>query len=182
MTRLRLFVHLAGVALALSSLPGSAWAHPGHDSISGGGAGALVGVEAPDLRETPRANQGTTGSLNARRQRASAATTLVAAALGLLAAIPHRRRALALALIGLLATVSLEGALHAALHLHQVRHADSLAIGASPAQQAAADLDTDGPATVPDILLVEVAERYDPPMTVVVLASNRGRAPPISPA
>jgi len=65
--------------------------------------------------------------------------------------------------------------------LHHVRHADSLAIGASTAQPAAS-LATEEPGAVPEIVLAEVAERYDSPASDIVFASNRGRAPPISPA
>jgi hypothetical protein len=96
--------------------------------------------------------------------------------------MPHRRRALALAVVLPLSIVSLEGVLHAALHLHHVRHADSLAIGASPAQPAAADPDTEKPSATPVILLGEVAERYDDPIADPVVSSSRGRAPPPSPA
>jgi len=82
----------------------------------------------------------------------------------------------------LLAMASLEGMLHAALHLQKIRHANSLAIGASPAQQAAAAPDTEGPTATPVVRLLEVAELYDAPVPDVVVASNRGRPPPTSPA
>jgi hypothetical protein len=104
------------------------------------------------------------------------------AALALLASVPQRRRTLALALVLLLSMVSLEGVLHAALHLHHVRHADGLAIGASPAQQAAAGLEADHPSATPVMLLSEVVERDVTPASDVVVASSRGRAPPVSPA
>ena len=78
-------------------------------------------------------------------------------------------------------TVFLEGMFHAALHLQKIRHAQSLAIGASPAQQAATGPDTDGPSATPFIRLIEVAQHYDAPGPDVAVASNRGRAPPTSP-
>jgi hypothetical protein len=106
---------------------------------------------------------------------------VLAAALSLFAGSPHRRRALSLALVLLVATVSLEGMIHAALHLQKIRHAQSLAIGASPAQQAATGPDTDGPSATPFIRLIEVAQHYDAPGPDVAVASNRGRAPPTSP-
>ena len=81
----------------------------------------------------------------------------------------------------LVATVFLEGMLHAALHLQKIRHAQSLAIGASPAQQAATGPDTDGSSATPFIRLIEVAQHYDAPGPDVAIASNRGRSPPTSP-
>jgi len=176
----RRFMLLLGVGLAVVYLTAPAWAHPGHDSP--GAASASDGLHASGQSATAPESRGVADSWEALRRQAPSSAALVLGALAFLATMPHRRRALALALIGLLGTVSLEGVFHAALHLHHVRHADNLAISASPAQQSAADLDTEGPAAIPDTLLVEVAERYDPPPTAVVLASNRGRAPPISPA
>jgi hypothetical protein len=162
MIRPRLLVLLVGVALAVSSLAASAWAHPGHDT-----------TDAP---------LAATDSWDALGRHAPTAIGLLAAALSLLASSLHRRRALALAVALLVATVSLEGVLHAALHLQKVRHAQSLSIGASPAQQSATGPDTRGPSATPVIRLMEVAKHYDAPVPEVVLASNRGRAPPTSPA
>lgn len=170
-----------GVALALSSLSGPAWAHPGHDSIGGAGAGTSAGVESPDQGETGRPIKSATGSWNGLRQQIPSATVPVALAVFFLALMPHRRGALALSLVLLFGVVSFEGVFHAVLHLHHVRHADSLAIGASTAQPAAS-LATEEPGAVPEIVLAEVAERYDSPASDIVFASNRGRAPPISPA
>ena len=104
------------------------------------------------------------------------------AALALLASVPQRRRALAVALVLLLSMVSLEGMLHAALHLHHVRHADGLAIGASPAQQTAAGPDPDHPSATPVMLLSEVVERYVAPVPDVVVAEAAVAHPPVSPA
>ena len=176
----RALLLLASIGLALSSLSTAAWAHPGHDGIGGPLPSHTTG--APDRPEGETASHGAAGSWAQFGHKAPSAAALVAAAVALLTTILHRRRALAVALVLVLAAVSFEGTFHAVLHLHHVRHADSLAIGASPAQQTAADLDMERPGAVPDTLLVEVAERYDPPATDVVVASNRGRAPPISPA
>ena len=162
MIRPRLLVLLVGAALALASLAAPAWAHPGHES-----------TDAP---------LAATDSWDALGRHAPTAVGLLAAALSLLASSPHRRRALAFGLALLIATVSLEGMLHAALHLQKVRHAQTLAIGASPAQQAATGPDTDGPSATPVIRLIEITERYDAPAPDVVVASYRGRAPPTSPA
>jgi hypothetical protein len=147
----------AGVALALTVLAAPAWAHPGHDSTGGPVAGDALGQHTPP------------------------AAALIAGALTFLAAIPRRRRALAWSLALLLATVSLEGMLHAALHLHKVGHSQSLAIGASAAQQAATRPDTEGPSATPVIRLIDVAELYDAPVPDIAVASNRGRAPPLLP-
>jgi hypothetical protein len=163
---------MLGVGLAVLCLTAPAWAHPGHDSTAG--AGALNGFHALD--------QGVADTWEALRRHAPASTALVVAALALLATMPHRRGALALALVLLLSMASLEGVLHATLHLHHVHHADSLAIGASPAQQAAGDPDTEGPSATPVILLSEVVERYDAPVPDIVVPCSRGRAPPTSPA
>jgi hypothetical protein len=168
---------LLGVALAVLCLTAPAWAHPGHDSP--GAASAPNGLHAGD-RSAPE--WGGAHSWETLPRHAPPSAGLVVAALYLLATMPHRRRALALAVALLLSIVSLEGVLHAALHLHHVRHADSLAIGASPAQPAAADPDTEKPSATPVILLGEVAGRYDDPIPDLVVSSGRGRAPPPSPA
>ena len=153
------FVRLvAGVALVLTVLAAPAWAHPGHDSTGGPVAGDAPGQHTPP------------------------AVALIAGALAFLVAIPQRRRALALGLALLLAAVSLEGMLHAALHLHKVKHSQSLAIGASTAQQAATRPDTESPSATPVIRLIEIAELYDAPVPDIAVASNRGRAPPLLPA
>jgi hypothetical protein len=148
----------AGVALALSVLAAPAWGHPGHDSTGAPVSGNTLGQHTPP------------------------AMALIAGALAFLAAIPRRRRALALGLSLLLATVSLEGMLHAALHLHNVAHSQSLPMGASPTQQAATRPDAEDPSTTPVIRLIDVTEPYDAPAPDVALASSRGRAPPLSPA
>jgi hypothetical protein len=156
MIRRRLAGLAAGVALALSVLAAPAWAHHGHDSTGGPATGNALGQHTPP------------------------AVALIAGALAFLAAIPQRRRALAWSLALLLATVSLEGMLHAALHLHKVTHSQSLAIGASPAQQAATRPDTEGPSATPVMRLIEIVELYHAPVPDVAVASNRGRAPPLS--
>lgn len=180
MTQRRFTMLMLGVGLAVLCLTAPAWAHPGHDSTAG--AGAVDGFHAPDQSEAVPGSSGVAHTWEALRRHAPASATLVVAALALLATMPHRRRAFALALVLLLSMVSLEGVLHATLHLHQVRHADSLAIGASPAQQAAGDPDTKGPSATPVILLSEVVERCDAPVPDTVVSCSRGRAPPTSPA
>jgi hypothetical protein len=167
-----------GVGLSVLCLTAPAWAHPGHGPTPG--ALALDGFHAPDQSEPE--SEGAAKSWDTLRRHAPMSAALVVAALALLAHIPHRRRALALALVLLLSMVSLEGVLHAALHLHHARHADSLAIGASAAQLAAAGPDPDRPFATPVMLLGDVVERYVALVPDVVVASNRGRSPPLSPA
>jgi len=169
---------LVGAGLVALCLAAPAWAHPGHGPTPG--ALDLDGFHAPD--QSGPESEGPAESWETLHPHAPASAALVVAALALLAHIPHRRRALALALVLLLSIVSLEGLLHAALHLHHARHADSLAIGASPAPLAAAGPDPGNPSATPVILLGEVVEGYVAPVPDVVVASSRGRAPPVSPA
>jgi hypothetical protein len=178
MTRRRRLLVLAGVWLVVASFSSPAWAHPGHDSLAGTPARASVGGEPPDHR----AEEGTAESRDALGRHSPPPAALVLGALALLAALPDRRRVLGCVLVVLLTMVSLEGVLHAALHLHHVQHADSLAIGVSPAQQAAAGLDTEGASATPVILLSEVVKDYDAPVPNIVVSSSLGRAPPTSPA
>ena len=168
---------LLGVGLAVHCLTAPAWAHPGHDASA-----APDGLHPPGRSETAPDRQSAAGSWEALHRHAPASAALVVAALALLATMPHRRRALVLALVLLLSMVSLEGVLHAAMHLHHVRHTDGLAIGASPAQQVAAGPDTEGPSPTPVVRLSGVVEPYDAPVPDIVVSSSRGRAPPARPA
>jgi hypothetical protein len=168
MIRQRLLVLLAGLGLSLLSLTVPAWAHPGHDPASGPLAG--------DNRDAHRIP----GSSGAAGQHMPSSLALAAGALTLFAALGQRRRTLALALVLLLAVVSLEGLAHAALHLQKIRHADSL--GASASQQAAAYPDAAVRSATPEVRWIEVAARYEAPAHYLVVASHHGRAPPLSPA
>ena len=174
----RVLTLLLGVGLAVLCLTPSAWAHPGHGPT--GDALTLDGLHASPQAGPER--EGAAESWETLRRHAPVATALLVAALTLLASVPQRRGALAVVLVLLLSMVSLEGVLHAALHLHHVRHADGLAIGASSAQQAAAAPEADHPSATPVMLLSEVVERYLAPVPDVVVAASRGRAPPVSPA
>jgi hypothetical protein len=106
---------------------------------------------------------------------------LAVAALALLATVLVRRRTLAVALAFVLTLAVGEGVLHAALHLGHLPHGDGLAISASLAAPAALDAETDT-RTAPPILLGATPERYDGSVVGVARASDRGRAPPLSPA
>jgi len=175
-TRVRSAMLLLAVGLALLCFTTPAWAHPGHEAPV-----ASNGLHAPGQPDTAPEGREVARAREALRRHAPTSVALVVAALSLLAAMP-RRRALALALMLPLSIASLEGVLHAALHLHHARHADGLAIGASPAQPAAADPDTDGPPATPALLLGEVVEAYNAPVPGLVVSPSRGRAPPTSPA
>ena len=170
MIRRRLLGLLAGVGLCFSSLTVPAWAHPGHDLASGPQAG--------DNREA----QGVGGSSGAAGQHAPSPLALAAGALALFAALPQRRRTLALALVLFLTVVSLEGLAHAALHLQKIRHADSLAIGASTSRQVAAHPDAALRSATPEVRWIEVAALYEAPPPDIVIAPHHGRSPPLSPA
>ncbi|HKE11112.1 MAG TPA: hypothetical protein VKE73_06030 [Myxococcota bacterium] len=170
MIQQRLLVLLAGAGLCLSSLSVPAWAHPGHDPVSGPLAG--------DNRDA----HGVAGSSGAAGRHAPSSLALAAGALALFAALPQRRRTLALAIVLFLAVVSLEGLAHAALHLQKIRHADSLAIGASASRQVAAQPDAAVRSATPEVRWIEVAARSEALAPDLAVASHHGRAPPLSPA
>jgi len=149
--------------LAVLCLVAPAGAHPGHDAADGFHAASPPNDASawPPLRH-----------------HGPAAAALLVAAGSILASVPHRRRVLALTVVLLLSMVSLEGVLHAALHLHHVRHAGSLAIGASPAQLPAVGPDPEAPSASPVVLIGGIVGHADRIVASVVLASSRGRAPP----
>jgi hypothetical protein len=155
MLRLRLVGLIGCLALALTVLAAPAWAHPGHEA-----------ADVPLAGDTQGSHTVPTAAL-------------IAGALAFLAALPQRRRTLALALALSLAALSLEGVLHAALHLQHVRHAQSLSIGASPALRVAPRAEASLPSATPVVRLMPVAERYEPPAPDIFVASSRGRAPPL---
>jgi hypothetical protein len=103
---------------------------------------------------------------------------LLAGAVTFLAAMPHRRRTLALVLTLLLGTVAFEGAAHATFHLRHLPHADGLAIGASPAQQAAPVEDATL-VTVHLALLAETPRHGNAFVPELAVAVNHGRGPPL---
>jgi hypothetical protein len=174
-TSRRVLTLLVGLGLALLCLTPSARAHPGHGPTDA--ALARDGLRA--AQQSPPESESAAESWQTLGRHAPATAALLVAALALLASVSQRRRVLAVALVLLLSMVLLEGVLHATLHLQHVRHADGLAIGASPAQQAAAD--PDHPSAAPVMLLGEIVERYVAPAPDVVVASSRSRAPPVSP-
>jgi hypothetical protein len=174
-TRHRRLIVLVALGLAVSSAPGTARAHPGHDQID----------EAPARSAAPLAASGEAdgarqpGSVAlAARHATPPSVALAAGAFALLASFPNRRRTLALALTVLLAIVAFEGAAHAALHLGHSRHGDRLAIGVATAPPAVTDLHDPVPAAIPPV------PREPAPQQDIVHATDRtvvltqGRAPP----
>ena len=160
----------------------SAWAHPGHGpSAARDHAGrAPAEIPAQDHLEDPAPR-----SLDlpiTLHHPAPPVRGLAIGALALLAIALVRRRPLAVALAFVLALAVGEGVFHAALHLGHLPHGDGLAIGASMAVPAALDAETATRVASPLILLGATPERHDGFVVGVARASDRERAPPLSPA
>ena len=180
--RRRALLVLLGVGLAVSSLSGSAWAHGWLPLFDESPAATQTELQSARHLERESPSQASANGQVTPHHPAAPAIVLMAGALVLLAGITRRRRTLALTLALLLGLVAFEGVFHAALHLRQIPHPDSLAIGAGATPQALADLDVEGAAAPPLTLLGKTRERYDPPVSDVGAASNQGRAPPVGPA
>ena len=163
---------LVVLGLLAAGPSGSAWAHPGHGPSAARDA-AQDHVEDPAPRVLDLAFT--------THHPAPPVRGLAVAALALLATVLIRRRPLAIALAFVLALAVGEGVLHAALHLGHLPHGDGLAISASLAAPAALDAEPATRAT-PTIRLGATPECLDGSVGVVVRASDRGRAPPLSPA
>jgi hypothetical protein len=166
-TRRYWLILLVVFGLLASGPSGSAWAHPGH-----GPSAARDEDPAPRSLDLPFASH----------HPAPPVRGLAVAALALLTTVLVRRRTLAVALSFVLALAAGEGVFHAALHLGHLPHGDGLAIGSSMAAPAALDAETDTRAAYPPILLGATPERDDGSIVGVARASDRGRAPPLSPA
>src|SRR5262245_32569503 len=159
--RHRLLVLLTALGLGTALLVGSAWAHPGHDwnTRPASATSAVQGSIVASEKESPAPSS--LDSKPAGRHHLPPAMALVVGAVTFLAAMPHRRRTLATVLALLLGMVAFEGAVHATFHLRNLPHADGLAIGASPAQQAAPDLDDAAPVHVLIARLAETPRHHD---------------------
>ena len=182
MTRRYWLMLLVVFGLLASGPSGSAWAHPGHGPTAVRGVAGTAPAEIPaqDHVEDPAPR-----SLDlpiAPHHPALPVRGLAVAALALLATVLVRQRALAVALAFVLALAAGEGVFHAALHLGHLPHGEGLAIGSSMAAPAALDAETDTRAAYPPILLGATPERDDGSIVGVARASDRGRAPPFSPA
>ena len=172
--RYRLLVLLTALAL-VAGLAGSAWAHPGHEQ-TGRPAAVHESIEASEAESPAPASL---DSRPAGRHHLPPAMALVVGAVTFLAAMPHRRRTLAMVLALLLGVVTFEGALHATFHLRNLPHADGLAIGASPAQQPAPELDDAAPVPILPGLLAETPRHNDPFVPEFAVAVHHGRGPPL---
>ena len=177
--RHRLLVLLTALGLVTAGLVGSAWAHPGHErSARSAGATSVVHDPIVASEATPSAPS----SLDSRppgRHHLPPAMALVVGAVTFLAAMPHRRRTLATVLALLLGMVAFEGAVHATLHLRNLPHADGLAIGASPAQQPAPELEDAAPVPILLALLTETPRHNDKFVPEFAVAVHHGRGPPL---
>ena len=177
--RHRLLVLLAALGLFSAELVGSAWAHPGHERTARSTSATTAGPELIAASEAEPPAPAPPNLRPHRRHHLPSALALVAGAVTFLAAMPHRRRTLAMVLALLLGMVAFEGALHATFHLRNAPHADGLAIGASPAQQSAPELNDATPVPILIALLAETPRHHDPFVPEFAVAVNHGRAPPV---
>ncbi len=178
---LRRFLLLLAVVGQIVARLDIAWAHPGHGPMTAS-AHDTPTMHAESFVPS-KANPPAPGALDSRqgsRHHVPPAVALVAGALTLLAALPHRRRTLAFALALLLATVAFEGVFHAALHLRHVPHADGLTIGAAPVPPVIQA--PEGAESVAPVFarLSEGPRHYHASLPDITVGVQQGRAPPIS--
>jgi hypothetical protein len=177
--RHRRLVLLTVLGLVAAGLVGSAWAHPGHERTAHSASATTAVHESIVASESEPSAPASPDSRPPGRHHLPSAMALVAGAVTFLAAMPHRRRTLAMVLALLLGMVAFEGALHATLHLRNAPHADGLAIGVSSAQQPAPELDDSAPVPILLALLAETPRHHDPFVPEFAVAVNHGRAPPL---
>jgi hypothetical protein len=111
---------------------------------------------------------------------------ILAAAAALIVAWRRPRRALALAIVLILALFAFENGVHSVHHLNDVRHFDDLRSGLT-CHVAAASAHLSGTpvdATTPESLVLPAYERVvvqsQPAVDALSLSAHQGRAPPIS--
>jgi hypothetical protein len=150
--------------------------------FEGSAAATQTDLQSPRHLELESSSQASANGQETPHHPAASAIALAAGVLTLLAGIARRRRTLALTLALLLGLVAFEGVFHAALHLRQLPHPDSLAIGAGVTPSALADLEVEGAAAPPLTLLAKTPARYNAPVSDVGAASSQERAPPVGPA
>ena len=181
--RRRAFVLVAVLVMAASSFSTPAWAHPVRVPEAQFAGTAPTPAEAPGWSEMGRSNSASSTARSATYHRGPVLVALLAGALALLARSAGRRRTVALALAVLLGTAASEGALHALAHLEHFAHSNGLVVGLSAAQRAATDPEPAAPRALSLPLLGKIApEPRLVPLAEVAVASDRERAPPISPA
>ncbi len=177
MIRHRLVTFAAGIGLALSALAGTALAHTGLDSPAAAASTPLFPDQVPQSAPAPATAP---YPPVAPRDHGLPLSALVVAGFALLAALPNRRRTLALALTLLLATVTFEAVAHAALHLGHLGHADGLVIDASAVPPAVLDVDTAPLRSSPLAPRGVAPEWADAGLSDGAPLSARERAPPTS--
>jgi len=176
--RRRLLVLLAALGLIAVGLAGPAWAHPGHERTARSESATAAVHDSIVVSEAVPPAPASLDSRAPGRHHLPPAMAFVAGAVTFLAAMPYRGRTLALVLALLLGMVAFEGAVHATFHLRNLPHADGLAIGASPAQQPASQLDDAAPAPILLARVAETARHHDPFAPEFDVAVHHGRAPP----
>src|SRR5262245_10952406 len=177
--RHRLVALLTALGLIAVGFAGPAWAHSGHEPTARSASATTavhdsIVANAAELPAPAPPDPRPPG-----RQHLPSAMALVAGAVTFLAAMPHRRRTLALVLALLLGMVAFEGVLHATFHLRNAPHADGLAIGTSPAQQPAPELNDAAPVPILLALLAETPRHHDPFVPEFAVAVSHGRDPPV---
>jgi hypothetical protein len=103
---------------------------------------------------------------------------ILAAAAALIVGWRRPRRALALAIVLILALFAFENGVHSVHHLNDLRHLDDLRSGLT-CHVAAASAHLSGTpvdATTPEYLVVQ----HQPAVDALSLSAHQGRAPPIS--
>jgi hypothetical protein len=162
------------VLIACASWCGPAWAHPAIE--------AAAQAPAPALAEAVP----TAAWSSAPTPPAVPWPAILAAAAALIVAWRRPRRALALAIVLILALFAFENGVHSVHHLNEVRHLDDLRSGLT-CHLAAASAHLSGTpvdATTPEYLVLPSYERlvvqHQPAVDALSLSAHQGRAPPIS--
>jgi hypothetical protein len=160
------------VLIACVSWCGPAWAHQA--------------IEAAARTSTPAVAVPTATWSSAPMLPAVPWPAILAAAVALIVAWRRPRRALALAIVLVLALFAFENGVHSVHHLNDLRHLEDLRSGMT-CHVAAATAHLSGTpvdATMPEDLVLPSYERlvvqHQPAVDALSLSAHQGRAPPIS--
>jgi hypothetical protein len=160
------------VLVACASWCGPAWAHPA--------------IEAAAQAPAPTVAVPTATWSSAPTPPAVPWPAILAAAAALIVGWRRPRRALALAIVLILALFAFENGVHSVHHLNDLRHLDDLRSGLT-CHVAAASAHLSGTpvdATTPEYLVLPAYERLvvqsQPAVDALSLSAHQGRAPPIS--
>jgi len=165
------------VLVACASWCGPAWAHPAIEAAAQAPAPAvaLPAVAVPTATWSA-----------APTPPAVPWPAILAAAAALIVGWRRPRRALALAIVLILALFAFENGVHSVHHLNDLRHLDDLRSGLT-CHVAAASAHLSGTpvdATTPEYLVLPAYERlvvqHQPAVDALSLSAHQGRAPPIS--